>query len=276
MIGFKAVNHDLTGYNNFKYTIDETYDLSTKPTLCKTGFHFCQIPLFVFNFYNNPDDRYLLVEATGTIVSDEIKCCTNQLKIVKEIDRETFLSESFHLDFLQYHCDLITNKNKNILLNLVVDNGHGHLEIVKYLIETHNAQVYSKLVLERAVQNGHLEVVKYLIEKCKYLIEKCLCNPYVKNELLIDSAENGHLELVKYFIETHKCDPHVYSEEALRLAAKNGHIEIVKYLIETNKCDPHVLNEEALFLATYYEHWEIVKYLIETHNCELRGDYKDF
>ena len=260
MFGFKAVKNDYTAHNNFKYTIGETYTLSTKPTLCNNGFHFCKIPLLVFEFYHNPDDRYLLVEATGTIVSDDIKYCTNQLKIVKEIDREIFISESFHFYFLQEHSNLITNDNY-ILLKLGAEK--GYFEIVKYLIETHcDPHVNSEEPLQWAVINGHFEIVKYLIEVCN-------CDTHVNEELPLQwAAEYGHLEVVKYLIEKHNCDPHVNSEYALRWAAKNGHLKVLKYLIEECKCDPHVKSEEALRCAAYYEHFEVLRYLIETHHCD--------
>ena len=243
MFGFKAVKHDFTAQNDFRYTISETYNLPKDPKLCKTGFHFCKIPLLVFEYYNHSDDRYLLVEATGTIDSDNIKCCTNQLKIIKEIDRETFMSETFHLEFFKDNSHLITNDNKDILLKYAAHN--GHLKIVKYLIETHNCDphVNSESALRCAAHNGHLKIVKYLIETHN-------CDPHVNSESALRwAAENGHLKIVKYLIETHNCDPHVYKELALRWAAENGHLVVVQYLIEKCLCDPHVNNEQALQYA---------------------------
>ena len=264
MIGFKAVNHDFTAQNGFKYTIGETYNLppGDYPKLCNNGFHFCAIPLCVFDFYNKPDDKFLLVEATGTIKSDEIKYCTNQLKIVKEINRETFMSESFHLESFKVHSNLITNDNKDILLKYAAEK--GYFEIVKYLIEECNCDPHLCLehALRRAVRNGHFEIVKYLIETHH-------CDPHVESEdALRWAVENGHLKIVKYLIETHKCDPHINSEYALRLASRNGHLEIVQYLIETHHCDPHVNEELALRLAGENGHLEIVKYLIGVCKCD--------
>ena len=301
MFGFKAVNHDLSANNNFMYTIGETYNLpkDIKPKLCKQGFHFCKIPLYVFQYYNNSDDRYLLVEATGTIDSDHIKCCTNQLKIIKEINRETFLSELFNLEFFKNHYNLITNDNKLLLFEWTCKKGHlkmmkyfieehncdphvdfdlplkfaaeyGHLKIVKYLIETHNCDphVNKECFLRLAAEKGHLEIVKYLIERC-------MCDPHVsdiwgsKEAVLQSAVIYGHLEVVQYLIGVCKCDPH--SEKALRWAAEYGHLKIVKYLIGVCNCDPHLNEEEPFGWAVKNGHNEIIKYLSGVCNCKLKN-----
>jgi len=88
---------------------------------------------------------------------------------------------------------------------LSIASGYGQFEIVKYLIEEHNANVEAKnsvgfgaTPLIYASLNGHLEIVKYLIEECNANVEAK--NNYGETPLLYASIY-GRLEIVKYLIE---------------------------------------------------------------------------
>ena len=254
MIGYKGVNHDFTAHNNFKYTIGKTYNLPENkiPKLCDSGFHFCTIPLLVFHYYNNQYDRYLLVHATGAIDSDDMKCCTNQIKILQEIDYEKFHSESFQLQYIQEHKNLITgftDENKHHIYIILCKM--GYFQIIKYLIKEYH--INDEILLVSAARYGRLEVLKYIIEECKFVFEDFV--------VFIMAARYGHLEIIQYFIETHKYDPHFNYEWGMRVAAMNGHLEVLKYFIETHNCDPHAESEQSLRLAIENGHINVVQYL---------------
>ena len=135
---------------------------------------------------------------------------------------------------------------------------NGHLHVVKYLVEEHQADIHAinEYALRWSAHNGHLDVVKYLVEENN-------ANIHAQNEGgLRYSAENGHLEIVKYLVEEHQADIHAYNEYALRWSAENGHLEVVKYLVEKG-ADIHAQNEYALRWGVRSGHLHVVKYLVE-------------
>jgi len=105
---------------------------------------------------------------------------------------------------------------------LIYASGYGHLEIVKYLIEKHNANVEAKNncgenPLIYASLNGPLEIVKYLIEECNANVET---KNKFGNTPLIYASIYGHLEIVKYLIENG-----ANYEELIEELEKRGKIE---------------------------------------------------
>ena len=93
MIGYKGFNSQLQGYNNFQFEEGKTYEITGELEMCKNGFHFCDMPLHVFTFYNNINDKYAIIEALGEIVVDISykKLATNKIKISKVISYKEFI-----------------------------------------------------------------------------------------------------------------------------------------------------------------------------------------
>lgn len=86
MKGYKAFNKDLT-CKDMQYEVGQKYTFDGEPICCKQGFHFCKNIADVYNFYSMSDDtRICEVIALGDVVTDDnIKYCTNKIKIVREI-----------------------------------------------------------------------------------------------------------------------------------------------------------------------------------------------
>ena len=86
--GYKAFNKDWT-CKGFQYEVGKIYSMKEKPKCCEKGFHFCGNIADCFKHYDkNPErTKIALVEALGDIDKEEedSKCCTNKIKIVKEI-----------------------------------------------------------------------------------------------------------------------------------------------------------------------------------------------
>ena len=86
--GYKAFNKDWS-CRGFQYEVGKTFAMEEKPECCNQGFHFCTNVADCFKHYaNNPKlTKIALVEALGDIdkEEDDSKCCTNKIKIVKEI-----------------------------------------------------------------------------------------------------------------------------------------------------------------------------------------------
>ena len=94
--GYKAFNKDWT-CRGFQYEVGKTYTMKEKPECCNRGFHFCTNVADCFKHYGNDLEltKIALVEALGDIDKEEedSKCCTNKIKIVKEIS----FSEAYEL-----------------------------------------------------------------------------------------------------------------------------------------------------------------------------------
>ena len=94
MIGYKGFNSQLQGYNKFQFEEGKTYEITGTLEMCKNGFHFCDIPLHVLEFYKNiNDNKYAIIEALGEIAVDisSKKLVTNKIKISKVISYEEFI-----------------------------------------------------------------------------------------------------------------------------------------------------------------------------------------
>ena len=75
-----------TGENPFQYEIGKTYE-EPEADLCKSGFHACENPLDLFNYYPPSDSRYCEVkldEVSGKKDNDS-KVCGKKIKIGAEI-----------------------------------------------------------------------------------------------------------------------------------------------------------------------------------------------
>lgn len=78
--GYKGFNPDLT-CRDFKYEVGKEYQ-TDKAKTCETGFHFCENPFDVWNYYPPCDEkgqlnRFCKVEGSGDIDnshSDKIAC----------------------------------------------------------------------------------------------------------------------------------------------------------------------------------------------------------
>ena len=91
--GYKVFDPDWT-CRGFKFEVGKTFEEDVKPSCCNRGFHFCKELKDCFSYYSfNPDNKVAEVIALGDIdeESDDTKCCTNKLQIVKELTWEEVL-----------------------------------------------------------------------------------------------------------------------------------------------------------------------------------------
>ena len=201
-------------------------------------------------------------------VSDHVLPATVLEKIRELVDNEVYVK--LYRDQPWFLTDALTPLHWSC--------SHGHLCVVKYLIEERrynpecvDLRYYENIPLHCAIDGGHMEIVKYLIETCH-------CDPNYKDwswkTPLHYATDGGHMEIVKYLIETCHCDPSCKDDAGwtpLHYATDGGHMEIVKYLIETGHCDPNCKDEDEmtpLHYATARSHMEMVKFLVETGYCD--------
>ena len=83
---YKGFDKDLK-CRDFQYEIGKEYEHKGQVKTCKSGFHACENPLDVFNYYPPSDSRYCKVEGDGQIDkgTDDSKVAVSKLRIGVEI-----------------------------------------------------------------------------------------------------------------------------------------------------------------------------------------------
>ena len=86
MKSFKGFNKDLK-CRDFQYEIGQSYEINEPIECCSNGFHSCENPLDVFNYYPPNNSRYCEVESDGQIDKDGIdsKLASSKISIGAEI-----------------------------------------------------------------------------------------------------------------------------------------------------------------------------------------------
>ncbi len=87
---YKAFNADLTctgGDKPFQYEVGKTYEMEGKVEACRRGFHACEYPLNVFDYYPPAGSRFALVEQGGKISREgsDTKLASSRITIKAEI-----------------------------------------------------------------------------------------------------------------------------------------------------------------------------------------------
>ena len=92
MKGYKGFDKDLK-CRGFQYEVGKTYECEGKVALCENGFHFCEDPKRIRDYYGDlASCRYCEVDASGEIVNGDGKCVCSKITIVREIPLQEFLA----------------------------------------------------------------------------------------------------------------------------------------------------------------------------------------
>lgn len=87
MIGYKGFDENLRCYG-FQYEIGGEYQHDGEVVVCEQGFHFCENPLDVLNYYAPGTSRYAVVEGSGhtdRMQDEDSKVACSHLKVVAEL-----------------------------------------------------------------------------------------------------------------------------------------------------------------------------------------------
>ena len=93
MKAYKVFNSDWT-CRGFQFEVGKVFEEDVTPVCCDKGFHFCTKASDCFSYYDfDPNNKVAEVEALGEIDSndEDSKCCTNKIKIVREINWQEVL-----------------------------------------------------------------------------------------------------------------------------------------------------------------------------------------
>ena len=82
---YKGFDKDIK-CRGFQYEVGKEYE-QEDASVCNYGFHACENPLDVLDYYNDINDKYCIVESSGKIDKDEDekKFASSKIKIVAEI-----------------------------------------------------------------------------------------------------------------------------------------------------------------------------------------------
>lgn len=71
----------------FQYEIGGIYEMDGKIKMCNRGFHACESPFDVFDYYTMIDSRFCEVEQDGNISKEDrgTKICSSKIKIKAEL-----------------------------------------------------------------------------------------------------------------------------------------------------------------------------------------------
>ncbi|WP_208645500.1 A1S_2505 family phage non-structural protein [Mucilaginibacter endophyticus] len=93
--GFKGFDKGMN-CRGYQYSENAEFFHDQEPSLCNHGFHFCESPLDVFNYYPPEIGReYAHVEAFGAVEKDGDKTATNKLRVKAKLS----LGKLFKLHF---------------------------------------------------------------------------------------------------------------------------------------------------------------------------------
>ena len=94
--GFKGFDKDLR-CRGFQFEPGKTFTEECDPKLCERGFHFCEYPLDVFNYYPPAGSRFCMVETpcASPQADGDTKRVTKTLTIGAEIDIAGLVKAAF-------------------------------------------------------------------------------------------------------------------------------------------------------------------------------------
>ena len=81
---FKGFDKDFK-CRDFQYEVGKTYKHDGGISVCNSGFHACENPFDVLEYYNDIDGKYCKVEQSGETQRREDKIASSKIKIVAEI-----------------------------------------------------------------------------------------------------------------------------------------------------------------------------------------------
>ena len=137
MKAFKGFDKNLK-CRDFQFEVGKTYKHEGKVKACQSGFHSCENPLDVLNYYDIADSRFALVEVSGEISKhdDDSKIASAEIHIQAELKLPEFIKSA-----VQYLIGLAACDDRT----LEASGGYSKLAASGYSSQLAASGGYSKL-----------------------------------------------------------------------------------------------------------------------------------
>ena len=114
---YKGFDKDLK-CKGFQYEIGKEYEMENIE-ICKRGFHACENPFDIFNYYDMLDSRFCEVEQSGVIQREgnDTKICSSKIKIIRELKLRDMIN--LGIEWLNKS----TSQSRTTSGNIINDNG---------------------------------------------------------------------------------------------------------------------------------------------------------
>ena len=127
IVAYKAFDENFR-CRDFQYEVGKEYEIKGKIKCCKRGFHACESPMEVFDYYDMFNSRFAEVEQSGQIDKEDdnksTKICSSRIKIKTELK----LADIINLG-IEWLKD-ITSSSKVKADTYLNDNGGDSAQIV--------------------------------------------------------------------------------------------------------------------------------------------------
>ena len=97
IIAYKGFNQDWK-CRDFQFEIGKTYEHDGEVKACNSGFHSCENPLDVLNYYNLCDSRFAIVKASGEISrhNEDSKVASAKITVEAELKLPEFIAAAIN------------------------------------------------------------------------------------------------------------------------------------------------------------------------------------
>ena len=113
IITYKAFDKDFK-CRGFQYEIGKEYSVPGKIKACQNGFHACENPLDVLDYYDLVGSRFARVEQYGDIDTDENKTALAKIKVEVELTLPQFIKSAVDYAFQKIGFDKLIKEGKEI------------------------------------------------------------------------------------------------------------------------------------------------------------------
>ena len=145
---------------------------------------------------------------------------------------------------------------------LTIATRNGHLHIIKYLVQYHNADIHCPVnnMLTIASTFGHFEIVEYIIDNG--------VNIHLhKYNALLCASYYGHIDIARYLIEK---GANVSDSNALKWACEKNNLDMVKLLVEVGHSP---ISQECLLISSRDGYSDIVNYFVIIKNTPIGSQH---
>ena len=110
LVSYKGFDKDWK-CRDYQFEIGKTFEHDGPVEACAGGFHACEYPMDVFNYYAPGSSKFAVVEQRGNLSrhSDDTKVASRSIHIKAEISIPALITAAF--EFVKSHCEPATSEH---------------------------------------------------------------------------------------------------------------------------------------------------------------------